>query len=70
MTTSHDPFSARRELETQGGTVGYWSLPALQDAGLGDVSKLPYSIRVLLEAALRNARSAQAPSSKTRRSVS
>ncbi len=54
MTTSHDPFSARRELETQGGTVGYWSLPALQDAGLGDVSKLPYSIRVLLEAALRN----------------
>ena len=49
-----DPFSARRELNTSAGTLHLWSLPALDAQGLGPVSRLPFSIRVLLEAALRN----------------
>ena len=45
-----DPFLAKRELEV-GGT--YYALSALDDAGIS-TKHLPYSIRVLLEGALRN----------------
>jgi len=45
-----DPFNARRTLPNGGA---YFALDALDDAGL-DTSSLPYSIRVLLEGALRN----------------
>jgi aconitate hydratase len=45
----HDPLGSRRTLETAGGPVTYFDLSAV-----GDVSKLPFSIKVLLEAALRN----------------
>jgi aconitate hydratase len=48
-----DPWKVRRTLDTASGPVDYFSLPALAEAGLGDVSRLPFSIRVLLEAALR-----------------
>ncbi|MBX4340931.1 hypothetical protein K4G93_22645, partial [Mycobacterium tuberculosis] len=34
-------------------TYNYYSLKALEDAGIGNVSKLPYSIKVLLESVLR-----------------
>ena len=54
MSTS-DPFGARTELQAGGSTVQIHRLGALQDAGVvADLQKLPYSIRVLLEAALRN----------------
>ena len=49
-----DPFAARRSLETPAGTVHYYSLAALATKLGVDLSKLPYSIRVLLESALRN----------------
>ena len=45
-----DPFLAKRELEV-GGT--YYALSALDDAGIS-TKHLPYSMRVLLEGALRN----------------
>ena len=45
-----DPFSARRELPLGGH---YYALGALDDAGI-DTASLPYSVRVLLEGALRN----------------
>ena len=45
-----DPFLAKRELEV-GGT--YYALSALDDAGI-PTKHLPYSMRVLLEGALRN----------------
>ncbi|MDI3258037.1 MAG: aconitate hydratase AcnA [Kyrpidia sp.] len=48
-----DVFSARRTLRAGGESYVYYSLPALEEQGIGRVSKLPYSIRVLLEAALR-----------------
>ncbi|MEM9752151.1 MAG: aconitate hydratase AcnA [Planctomycetota bacterium] len=49
---SQDPFSARATLDTPLGQRTYFKLDALR--GIGEVSKLPYSIRVLLEAVLRN----------------
>jgi len=52
MTTI--PFDAKQTLETSGGKVTIAHLGALEKAGVGHVKKIPYSIRVLLEAALRN----------------
>ncbi len=52
MTT--DPFNARDTLESAGKTYSYVRLAALEQAGLGKISRLPYSIRVLLEAMVRN----------------
>ena len=49
-----DPFHARDTFETGGGPAGIYRLSKLEDAGLGDIAALPYSIRVLLEAVLRN----------------
>ena len=52
--TSTNPFDATATLATSGGDVTYYSLKKLADDGLGDIDTLPYSIRVLLEACLRN----------------
>src|SRR3954467_6178308 len=49
-----DPFKARDTFETGAGKVGIYRLSKLQDAGLGNIAALPYSIRVLLESLLRN----------------
>ncbi len=49
-----DPFSARDTFETGSGRAGIYRLSRLEDAGLGSISTLPYSIRVLLESVLRN----------------
>jgi aconitate hydratase len=51
---SHNPFGTRTRVETARGPITSFSLPALEAAGLGPIARLPYSIRVLLEAALRN----------------
>ena len=53
MTTGNDPFSARSTFKTSEGEFSYYSLQALEDAGLIDISKTPFTIRVLLENALR-----------------
>lgn len=50
---TQDKFSARRQLQAGGKTYTYYSLPALEENKLGPVSKLPFSIKVLLEAAVR-----------------
>jgi aconitate hydratase len=49
-----DPFGVRDTFATGSGTAGIYRLARLEEAGLGQVSRLPYSIRVLLEAVLRN----------------
>ena len=49
-----DPFSARDSFDTGSGTAGIYRLARLEEQGLGDMASLPYSIRVLLEAVLRN----------------
>ena len=48
-----DTLQARRILDVGGQTVEYYSLAAASAAGLGDVSKLPFSLKVLLENLLR-----------------
>ena len=54
MSTT-DSFKTLRTFESGKGTVGsYYSLPALEEQGLGKISRLPYSIRVVLESVLRN----------------
>jgi aconitate hydratase len=50
--TAHDPFGARASITTPLGDRTVWRLDALRH--LGDLDAMPYSIKVLLEAALRN----------------
>ncbi|MDO4574853.1 MAG: aconitate hydratase AcnA [Planctomycetia bacterium] len=49
-----DLFAARATLETSGGKAVMYRLDALEKAGGVDLDKLPFSIRILLESALRN----------------
>jgi aconitate hydratase len=49
-----DPFKARATLKTAFGEYDYYDLNALTRAGIGNVARLPFSIRVLLESMLRN----------------
>jgi aconitate hydratase len=48
-----DRFGARAELETQSGPVTFYRLEQLEKEGVGRIVRLPFSIKVLLEAALR-----------------
>ena len=50
----YDPFHARDTFDTGSGTAEIYRLSRLEDAGLTSVARLPYSIRILLEAVLRN----------------
>ena len=52
MTASKDTLNTRRDLAVGGKTYSYYSLEAAA-AELGDVSRLPYSMKVLLENLLR-----------------
>ncbi len=49
-----NPFGSRATLQVGKRKYTYFSLPALERHGLGRMQRLPYSIRVLLEQALRN----------------
>lgn len=49
----HDIFGVESTLETAGGSVKFFSLAALAKQGY-PVEQLPYSIRILLENAIRN----------------
>jgi aconitate hydratase len=53
--TNPTDFGAKATFElADGSQATYYRLAALEEAGHADISRLPYSIRVLLEAALRN----------------
>jgi len=54
MNTANDPFGVVRKLRLSDGEVGYYSLEALESMGMDGVSRLPKTIRILLEAVLRN----------------
>lgn len=45
--------NSRASFELDGKTYNYYRLKAIEEAGIANVSKLPYSIRVLLESVLR-----------------
>src|SRR5262245_11354660 len=48
-----DPFDALAPLETTSGTVHYYALDALRRMGIADVSRLPFSIKIVVENLLR-----------------
>jgi aconitate hydratase len=51
----HNLFESLQDLELPSGRKGkYYSLAALEKAGLGKVSRLPQSLRIVLESVLRN----------------
>ncbi len=49
-----DPFAARDTFQGPHGPIGFYNLHKLEAAGIGKISRLPFSIRILLEAVLRN----------------
>src|SRR5271156_4842276 len=52
---AHNLYQSLQPFPIAGGKTGrYYSLPALEQAGLGKISRLPVSIRIVLEAVLRN----------------
>ena len=51
--TGHDTLKTRRTLDVGGKSYDYFSLKAAEQAGLGDISTLPFSLKVLLENLLR-----------------
>jgi aconitate hydratase len=54
MDKTQDFFGARATLETASGPATIYRLDSLEKCGQGAVSRLPFSIKVLLEALLRN----------------
>ena len=50
-----DPFRSRRTFRTGAGAeAAFFSLPELEKQGVGPVSRLPVSLRIVLESVLRN----------------
>jgi aconitate hydratase len=52
--SSRDSFKCRKTLEVDGKSYVYFSLPDAEANGLTGISKLPYSMKVLLENLLRH----------------
>lgn len=52
---AHNLFNTLQNFDTEGGLNGrFYSLPELESQGVGPVSNLPISIRIVLESVLRN----------------
>src|SRR5882757_432825 len=55
MSAPHNLFNTLQPFDLGNGKQGkFYSLPALEKAGVGAISKLPVSIRLVLESVLRN----------------
>ncbi|MDW4496706.1 aconitate hydratase AcnA [Sulfitobacter sp. D35] len=53
ITVGHDSSKTRKTLTVGDQSVAYYSIPAAQEAGLGDFSVLPAALKVVLENMLR-----------------
>ncbi|MBB6679010.1 aconitate hydratase AcnA [Cohnella lubricantis] len=53
MLLSNLPYQVQADLQAAGQTYRYYNLQGLEAQGAGPVSKLPFSMKVLLEAAIR-----------------
>ena len=52
---SHNLFNTLQKFKMESGKAGkFYSLPALEKADVGNISRLPVSIRIVLESVLRN----------------
>jgi aconitate hydratase len=54
IMSTNNPFGSEATLSSKAGDVKIFRLGKLAELGLGDLDKLPFSIKVLLESALRN----------------
>ena len=53
--SAHNSFDSLKTFDLGNGTESqFYSLPALEEAGLGKISRLPACLRIVLEAVLRN----------------
>ena len=50
---SKNVFDSRASFELDGKKVNYYRIRALEERGLTEIARLPYSIRILLESVLR-----------------
>src|SRR5260370_15012559 len=58
----NDEFKTLKKFDAGDGREGFLhSLPALEEQGIGKISRLPVSIRIVLESVLRNCDCRQAP---------
>ena len=55
MAEFKDPFDALRTIDLPEGETAYYDIGVLEKAGMVELEKLPFSIRILLENALRHA---------------
>ncbi|MYL42080.1 aconitate hydratase AcnA [Virgibacillus salexigens] len=46
-------FNAKKQFDLNGKTYNYYQLKTLEEAGLGEIGRLPFSVRVLLESLVR-----------------
>tara|TARA_B110001450_G_scaffold197614_1_gene186219 strand:+ start:212 stop:2899 length:2688 start_codon:yes stop_codon:yes gene_type:complete len=53
VVVGHDTAKTRRTLEVGDQKLAFYSIPAAQEAGLGDFSRLPAALKVVLENMLR-----------------
>ncbi|WP_170577631.1 aconitate hydratase AcnA [Ruegeria arenilitoris] len=53
ITVGKDSAKTRRSLSVNGKSIAYYSIRAAQEAGLGDFSRLPAALKVVLENILR-----------------
>src|SRR5713226_4490109 len=52
---AHNLFNSLQGFDIEGGRTGsFYSLPELERQGIAEISKLPVSIRIVLESVLRN----------------
>src|SRR3954471_18445882 len=55
MAELHNPFNSLQSFDLGDGRKGkFYSLPQLEKAGVGPISRLPVSLRIVLESVLRN----------------
>ena len=53
--SAHNSFESLKSFDLGNGNEGqFYSLPALEEAGLGNISRLPACMRIVLESVLRN----------------
>src|SRR5690625_4402414 len=53
MTDQNNQFRSKKNFELNGKTYNYYDLKGIEEAKLGKVSRLPFSIRILLESVIR-----------------
>src|SRR5699024_11065252 len=51
--SKENAFRSKKSFDLNGETYNYFDLKAIEEAGLGKLDRLPYSIRILLESVIR-----------------